>query len=296
MKKHTIKKHKLHKKVTHHTKMVVVPHKKNQYRPHLIRRHGLAAIFVIVLLLQFVYSGFQPSSILGDTMSVTPAGLLSDTNKARATEGDEPLALNSQLSRAAYLKAKDMFKQQYWAHNAPDGTQPWKWFGDVDYAYSEAGENLARGFHDNDSLVDAWLQSPSHRENVLKSTYTQVGFAVVDGELEGKSTSLVVALYGRPASQAVVAGTQTKFIQSSTAALSPAAKIGVWLQTITPATLTSVMLVMFAMMVALIAQVYRKKLPKKFQRTWYRHHAAYKAVSLAAFAVVIVGLYSGGQI
>lgn len=233
---------------------------------------------------------------MGDNTNVTPEGLLQTTNQARKHDGDTPLTLNASLSKAAFLKAKDMFAKQYWAHNAPDGTQPWKWLGDVNYNYSEAGENLARGFHNDSTLVDAWLQSPSHRANVLKPTYTDVGFAVVDGTLDGKPTSLVVALYGRPAAIATVAGAQTKFIESSTAAMSPAAKVGVWLQTITPATLTSVFLLMFVAMIALAAQMYRKRLPKRLQQTWYRHHGAYKAASLAVFAVVIVSLYSGGQI
>src|SRR5690606_29240443 len=84
-----------------------------------------------------------------------------------------------------------------------------KWLNDVNYKYSVAGENLAKNFADSSSTVDAWLASDTHRANVLEKRYTEVGFAVVQDVMNGRSTVLVVAYYALPSDQTVaVAGTQ----------------------------------------------------------------------------------------
>ena len=91
-----------------------------------------------------------------------------------------------------------MLTQDYWAHVAPDGTQPWKFFTDSGYIYRFAGENLARDFSDPGSAISAWMASPSHRENLLSSKYKDTGVAVVEGDLNGVETTLIVQLFGSP--------------------------------------------------------------------------------------------------
>ncbi len=287
----------LHHKIKHHVRMAVVPHKKNNYRPHLIRSHGLVAVAIAVGVLLGSYNLAVTGNVLGDQATITPAGLLVQTNDARQSDGEAPLQLDDRLTKAAYLKAQDMFAKQYWAHNAPDGTQPWKWLGDVNYQYDEAGENLAKGFVTDTATVAAWLKSPEHRANVLKPTYSQVGFASVNGELQGKPTQLVVALYGKPAEAGTVAGDATeRFNEASAPAMSPIARFGYSLQTLSPAILGSIMLIIFTAGVAVAAHMYRKKLPKPLRQSWYRHHGLYKAIGLTSFALIIVSLYTGGQI
>ena len=276
--------------------MAVVPHKKNSYRPHLIRRHGLVAVVMIIVAVQIGLNISTDGSVLGDRSQVTTSGLLDKTNSARADQGEHGLVLDDKLSQAAYLKAQDMFEKQYWAHDAPDGTQPWKWLGDVGYNYAEAGENLAKGFNTNDTVVTAWLHSPEHRANVLKSDYTQVGFASVEGELKGKPTNIVVALYGKPAESSVVAGVQAPIQEATTASMSPIARVGYAIQNLSPVALGSVVFIIFVAFIGLLAQAYRQKLPKQLRQSWYRHHGLYKAVGMASFAVIIVALYNGGQI
>lgn len=275
--------------------MAVVPHKNNHYRPHLIRGHGLVAVILMVAVLQFGYNVVTTGNVLGDKAGITVAGLLDETNTARANSGEPELILNEKLTQAAYLKAQDMFTRQYWAHDAPDGTQPWKWLGDVGYNYAEAGENLAKGFQSDSAAVTAWLHSSEHRANVLKADYTQVGFATMEGKLQGKPTNIVVALYGTPAETAV-AGAQSGFKEASTASMSPIAQVGYVVQNMTPAAVGSVLLVIFVAFVALGAHAYRKKLPKPMRQSWQRHHGLYKAVGMTSFALIIVALYNGGQI
>ncbi|MBC7869009.1 hypothetical protein H7X69_02435 [Candidatus Saccharibacteria bacterium] len=280
----------------HHFRMAVVPHKKNDYRPHLIRRYGIVAIVFVVAGLQFGYNAATTGNVLGRESTVTIGSLLDETNQARTNDGESVLVLNKQLSQAAHLKAQDMFAQQYWAHNAPDGTQPWKWFGDVDYNYARAGENLAKNFTSSNAVVDAWLASPEHKANVLKSDYQDVGFAVVDGVLNNKPTSVVVALYGMPAESAV-AGVESKFSNPPMAiTMSLIAQFGLALQSISPAALGGLVLIALATGVAITAHSYRRKLPKTLRQSWYRHHGLYKAAGMMSLGVMVVFLSGGGQI
>ncbi len=89
-----------------------------------------------------------------------------------------------------------MFADNRWAHIAPDGTTPWVFIKNSGYDYLYAGENLARGFTNASDAVNAWMASPTHRENLLSSNYSDVGFAVRSGTLTGSDTILIVQMFG----------------------------------------------------------------------------------------------------
>lgn len=280
----------------HHLKMAVFPHKKNNYRPHLVRRYGLIAIIFVTIGLQFGYNGATTGDVLGRQSDITISSLLEQTNLSRDQLRVPRLTLNEKLNQAAYLKARDMFARQYWAHNAPDGTQPWKWFGDVDYSYSEAGENLAKNFTSTNAVMTAWMNSPEHRANIVKNNYRDIGFAVVDGQIDGKPTSIVVALYGSP-SEMAVAGSQTTFSEAASKdSVNIFTQLAIASQSITPVVIASLFIIGLAVVVSIFAHVYRKKLPKLLRQSWYLHHGMYKAFGLLSFAVVVVMMYGGGQI
>jgi len=286
---------KLKKQLHRHFKLTFIPHKANQYRPHLIRRYGLVAVLVAGVGLQAGYNVTTTGTVLGEKTDLSVNSLLVDTNAERANNQLPPLVVDEKLSQAASLKAQDMFKQQYWAHMAPDGTTPWQWFAQAGYSYDYAGENLAKNFQTAEGATTAWMASAEHRANILDDKYTNVGFAVADGVLSGKPTKIVVALYGTPAS-AGVAGAKTVQLAPVAQNISLLTRFGVALQSLTPAALGSLMLVLVAMFVAVSAHTYRRRLPKALRESWYHHHGAYKAAGLATFAVMIVTLYSGGQI
>lgn len=286
----------LQKRLHRHLKMALVPHKANQFRPHATRRHGLAVLLLLVISLQAGYNIGTTGSVLGQEEVISSADLLGDMNTYRAQENLEPLAANEKLSKAAFLKAQDMLQKQYWAHTAPDGTEPWKWFGDAGYNYVHAGENLAKNFRSAQAVTDAWMNSPEHRANVLGADYKQAGFAVVNGNLDGKPATLVVAMYASEAMPATVAGLQTEIAPPTARPYGFVSQMGVMVQSLTPAAIGSVMLLIAATAVALGAHAYRHKLPKSFKKSWYLHHGAYKAAGLTSLIVVVVSLYGGGQI
>lgn len=134
--------------------------------------------------------------VLGISTDITSEQLLTLLNSERQKDNLETLNLNPELSAAAMNKANDMFSKNYWAHNAPDGKTPWSFIKDSGYVYVYAGENLARGFTTSSDVTKAWLASPSHRENMLSSNYSDVGFAVVLGKLDGEDTVIVVEEFG----------------------------------------------------------------------------------------------------
>ncbi len=288
------------KRARHHIKMAVVPHRKNNYRPHLIRGYGLVALVFAVIGIQLGYNVATTGQVLGIQSDITINALFDQTNQARVTAGVSPLKLNAQLNQAAYLKAQDMFAKQYWDHVSPDGTQPWKWFGDVKYSYDEAGENLAKGFTSTEAMVTAWLNSPEHRDNLLRDSYQDVGFAAVSGDLNGESTLLVVALYGKPAAVAAVAATKqtasTNTQVASAGKINLLTKITVAIQSVTPAAIAGLALILIAMIVAFYAFIYRRKSPEASRTAWYQHHGLHKFVWLLLFGIVVILLYSGGQI
>ncbi len=286
----------LHSHVRKQVKLALVPHKANHFRPHAIRRSGIALIVAIVVVLQLGYNFLANGNVLGTEAQVTTSELLSATNKERERQGQAALRVSPELNKAAQLKAKNMFAAQYWAHNAPDGTTPWHWFGLAGYSYSEAGENLAKNFTTSDAIVAAWMASPTHRANILKSAYQDVGFAVMDGELQGKPTSIVVALYGKPEATSVQGATiSTQAPIGSN--WNPLTQFAVGQLSLSPAAIASLIVLLLAALLALVAHMYRRNLPAHLRRSWYRHHGIYKAIGFATFAIITVFLYSGsGQI
>jgi hypothetical protein len=146
----------------------------------------------------FLFSfGYQHDrSVLGISYSISPDELLVMTNQKRLENGLPPLSMDSSLALAAQRKADDMFTKNYWAHIAPDGTTPWYFIKSSGYEYVYAGENLARGYTTSSDVINAWMASPSHKENMLSPNYKEIGFAIKDGSLTGDDTVLVVEEFG----------------------------------------------------------------------------------------------------
>jgi len=134
--------------------------------------------------------------VLGYATDIRVDQLLQDTNARRAEAGLSPLSLNETLSRAAAGKAADMFANNYWAHTSPQGKTPWDFITASGYTYTLAGENLAKNFQTSSGVVNAWMDSPTHKANIVKPGYKDVGFAVVNGVLNGEETTLVVQMFG----------------------------------------------------------------------------------------------------
>ena len=297
--KQTIERHykSVKTRVRKRVKLAVVPHKANQYRPQAVSRYGIVAIVMLVIAVQGLYNGAFGGNVLGTQAQITTSGLLEATNQARADKHEQPLTINPDLMKAAHLKVQSMFAEQYWAHTSPTGVTPWHWFDVVGYNYDSAGENLARDFTTSSGTVSAWMASPTHRANILNDSYKDVGFATMDSVLDGVPTTLVVALYGSPENPMVQGASMTRDASDINEPMSFMARMGVGLQSMTPAAVSSLVVLLLGMCVALAAHIYRKKLPRTLRYSWYRHHGIYKAIGFASLALILVFAYGGsGQI
>jgi hypothetical protein len=132
---------------------------------------------------------------------LTREGIANWTNTQRSASGLIPLHVNPELNKAAESKLNDMFEQQYFEHESPDGKSPADVIKATGYAYIIVGENLALGNFKNDEiLVQAWMDSPGHRANILNKKFQEIGTAARKATFEGKEVWLAVQEFGTPLS------------------------------------------------------------------------------------------------
>lgn len=103
------------------------------------------------------------------------------TNQQRARYGLPPLKMNWELQRMARIKSEDMRTRNYFDHMSPSYGSPFTMMSSFGIHYSYAGENIAAGQPSPQAVVNAWMQSPGHRANILNKNYTQIGCGVAFG-------------------------------------------------------------------------------------------------------------------
>jgi uncharacterized protein YkwD len=171
-----------------------IPTKENNYKPYLLKKVALVFYTILLVLVNTFGGVFGISGV--SASSINTSNIISLTNVERSATGLNTLNNNSQLAKAAMEKAENMFEEQYWDHFGPNGETPWQFIIAAGYNYVYAGENLAKGFRTAEGVVEAWMASPTHRENILSKNYKDIGVAVKEGVLEGKQTILVVQMFG----------------------------------------------------------------------------------------------------
>jgi len=132
---------------------------------------------------------------------ITPQEIVRLTNQSRMEKELAPLTENEKLKEAAQKKAYDMISNNYFSHTSPAGKTPWYWFRSSEYEYRYAGENLAINYKDPLSQHTAWMNSPTHRENILDPNYQETGVAVLEGEIKNKQVIISVQLFAQPKNQ-----------------------------------------------------------------------------------------------
>src|SRR5260221_204049 len=177
---------------------LLIPRPSNNHKAKLIQSSTLAIITLLVIFSQSVFGlvGGKTGQVLGYAANISPSEVERLTNVQRASNGLAPVTDNPVLDSGALAKGRDMLAKGYWAHVAPDGTQPWAFFISAGYSYRYAGENLARDFSDANSAVNAWMASPTHRANMLSANYKEIGIGVVEGNLAGVDTTIIVQFFG----------------------------------------------------------------------------------------------------
>ena len=182
-------------------KKYLIPHRENDYKPHLLRPKFVALVCLVVVVAESAFllgtHYLVPRSKLFGV--IVSNALVDETNENRTTNNLPALHENSLLDAAAQLKANNMAANNYFAHTSPSGLTPWYWFGQVGYSFEYAGENLAVNFSDSHDVTNAWMNSPEHRANILDANYTDIGMASAQGTFQGHPATYVVELFASPA-------------------------------------------------------------------------------------------------
>lgn len=175
-----------------------IPSEKNDHKPKILRPRSLAiitvsAVAVKLIVVAYLFLVYPNQAMMSDIIVKRVFEL---TNQSRTENGLNTLAMNSVLSASASAKANDMINNNYFAHYSPTGVKPWDWISRADYPYIFVGENLAMNFTSADAVHKALMNSPSHKKNILNERYTDLGLAMLSGEIDGKNTNILVELFG----------------------------------------------------------------------------------------------------
>jgi uncharacterized protein YkwD len=152
----------------------------------------------------------QPVTSQPLAIEITPGDSFSDLeiekifylgNQERLGEGLSLLVRSDKLDQVAQRKVRDMFDRQYFAHDSPDGHGVNYLANQVGYEFILVGENLAMGnFTDEAELIQGWMNSPGHRENIMHQRYQEIGLAAERQEYQGLETWMIVQVFGLPLS------------------------------------------------------------------------------------------------
>jgi len=127
--------------------------------------------------------------------AITTQNIIDYHNRTRINNSLGELTFNYLLSKSAQSKADAMIKANCWSHYCPNGESPWDFFNQANYNYVFAGENLAEGFYNIEDLMNAWMKSPTHRENILKKEYVEVGVGIAYGDFQGNQNNVLVVVH-----------------------------------------------------------------------------------------------------
>ncbi|HEX6177259.1 MAG TPA: CAP domain-containing protein [Thermoanaerobaculia bacterium] len=129
---------------------------------------------------------------------ITRDTVLSEMNRYREQHGLSVLVEDLRLTKVAEYRVRDMEEMSYWAHVSPDGRSPFAMLRPYGYDYQAAGENLASGFETAEILVESWMESKGHRDNILSGRYDHCGIAIIEGATTGRATGQsVVVIFAR---------------------------------------------------------------------------------------------------
>jgi uncharacterized protein YkwD len=167
------------------------------------RWSGIVALHVLCLTSVTIVTGVLHAGVYADKSerycpeALSESGVIDLTNVVRTSEGLATLDPNPSLTAIAEERARDMIESQYFGHVSPSGDRVALVASRSGYQYAVIAENLAAGrFTNSQGVVDAWLQSPGHRKNILSSQVRDIGVSVVKGRINGTDGWVVVQVFG----------------------------------------------------------------------------------------------------
>ena len=173
-------------------KNYLIPNSSNNYHPYLLRQRFLSITVIFIIISNLLFSALGLVTI---NASIDSNSIYNLQNQERLKYSLSELTVNPLLVESATQKAEAMLLSDCWSHYCPDGKSPWDFFDNVGYDYIYAGENLGEGFSENEMLMSAWMNSPTHRENILNSKFTEVGIGFAKGDYQGIKNNIIVVVH-----------------------------------------------------------------------------------------------------
>jgi uncharacterized protein YkwD len=119
--------------------------------------------------------------VQSETAAEIESGIHRQINQVRQQDGLEQLAYNERLAVVARRYSQQMAEQNFFSHTSPEGSTPADRVQADRITYTVVGENLFKGTNVSrpvSTAVKGWLESPGHRENILRSAFAETGIGV----------------------------------------------------------------------------------------------------------------------
>lgn len=115
----------------------------------------------------------ETSTTPGSPESSYAEQVIALVNQERAKEGLSPLVYDASIEKAALVRAKEI--QTSFSHTRPNGSSFSTVFSEMGITYRRVGENIAWGQKSPEEVVRVWMNSPSHRANIMNANYGRIG-------------------------------------------------------------------------------------------------------------------------
>ncbi len=102
-------------------------------------------------------------------------------NQERTRRGLSALTHRADVKHVAHKKAEDMIHSNYFSHQSPNYGSPFDMLRTFGIQYTAAGENIAKGQRTPQEVMNAWMNSPGHRQNILNGQYNAIGVGFYRG-------------------------------------------------------------------------------------------------------------------
>lgn len=175
-------------------KHYLIPTEQNEYKPWIIGPTALGIFCLVIWSLRFIV----PATTTLAASTIEVSYLMNKVNEERTQRFIPALVTNNKLNMAATSKANDMLARSYFAHVDPDGNYVWPKVEATGYTpFLTLGENLAMDFSNADAVIDAWMNSPTHRANIVNDKFEDQGLSAILGQYEpNHQTTMIVNLFG----------------------------------------------------------------------------------------------------
>lgn len=174
-------------------KHYLIPTEENDYRPWITSPSALLTFCLIIWCIRLLV----PANFSSAAGGIDATDLMAKINNERTNRFISALTTNTKLIVAATEKSNDMLTKSYFAHIDPDGNYVWPKIVAAGYGnYLTLGENLAIDFTTSSGVIEGWMNSPTHRANVLNEKFQDQGLAALFGTFSNHETIAITSLFG----------------------------------------------------------------------------------------------------